>query len=335
MFIAVYVTKQAKRMFTNKDIEFRSIYVINCTTKRELRVSSGELLLEEIQEHKVLTKLPFQKILALFVIGHIHITTPLIEKCKKNNVALVVMKPSLRPVFYWSDAAEANFLLRMRQYEHCKDNISIARLLVKNKIDNHRQLLERTRKKDVLTKEAINSCSQYAQQAQQATDYNELMGIEGIAAKIFFKAYFKDADWRGRRPRIKADFLNATLDIGYTYLFNFIECFVRMFGFDLYVGVYHRLWFKRKSLVCDLMEPFRCIIDKTIRTAINRRQFSTKDYDVIKGEYRLKREMNKQYSKVFFDALVPYKAEIFKYVQSYYRCFMRRKDTSSYPKFEI
>ncbi len=97
----------------------------------------------------------------------------------------------------------------------------------------------------------------------------------------------------------------------------------------------YRLWFKRKSLVCDLMEPFRCIIDKTIRTAINRRQFSTKDYDVIKGEYRLKREMNKQYSKVFFDALVPYKAEIFKYVQSYYRCFMRRKDTSSYPKFEI
>ena len=76
-------------MFTSKDVEYRSIYVINCITDRELRVSSGELLLEDLQDHKVLTKLPFQKILALFVIGHIHVTTPLIEKCKKYNVALV------------------------------------------------------------------------------------------------------------------------------------------------------------------------------------------------------------------------------------------------------
>ncbi len=29
--------------------------------------------------------------------------------------------------------------------------------------------------------------------------------------------------------------LNVTLDIGYSILFNFMECFIRMFGFDLYV----------------------------------------------------------------------------------------------------
>lgn len=110
---------------------------------------------------------------------------------------------------------------------------------------------------------------------------------------------------------------------------------MRMFGFDLYVGVYHRLWFKRKSLVCDLMEPFRCIVDKTIRTAVNRKHISEKDYDVMKGEYRLKRDLNKVYSKLFFDALVPYKQDIFKYIQSYYRCFMSGKDTAYYPKFEI
>ena len=86
-------------MFTNKDVEYRTIYVINCIKDRNLRVSNGELLLEEIEEKKTLTKLPFQKILALFVVGHIHVTTPLIEKCKKFNVALVVMKPSFRPVF--------------------------------------------------------------------------------------------------------------------------------------------------------------------------------------------------------------------------------------------
>jgi len=118
-------------------------------------------------------------------------------------------------------------------------------------------------------------------------------------------------------------------------LFNYIECFVRMFGFDVYMGVYHRLWFKRKSLICDLVEPFRCIIDRAVRTAYSRKQFSQKDFVIHKGEYRLKIEKNTDYTKVFFDALIPYKMAIFKFVRSYYRCFMQNKEISKYPKFEI
>lgn len=101
-------------MFTSKDLEMRTIFVINCIEhNRSLRVSNGELMLEEIDgdRKKTLTKIPFQKMLALFVVGHITVTTPLIEKCKLHGVALVVMKPNLRPVFFWANAAEANFLL--------------------------------------------------------------------------------------------------------------------------------------------------------------------------------------------------------------------------------
>lgn len=322
-------------MFTSKDVEFRSVYVINCLTDRELRVSSGELLLEDLQNHQTLTKLPFQKILALFIVGHIHVTTPLIEKCKKHNVALVVMKPSLRPVFYWDDAAEANFLVRKKQYDFSKDDISIARILVGNKIANQEQLLIRTRKRDELTLSAIDNCKLLCEQALHSSEYTELMGIEGLAAKVFFAAYFQNFEWKGRRPRIKGDYINSILDIGYTYLFNFMECFVRMFGFDIYVGIYHRLWFKRKSLICDLIEPFRCIVDRTLRTAINRMQFKESDFSIYKGEYRLKPEMNKEYSKVFFDALVPYKNDFFKYVQQYYRCFMNHRKPEQYPQFAI
>lgn len=322
-------------MFTNKDVEFRSVYVINCLKDRELRVSSGELLLEDMESHQTLTKLPFQKILALFVIGHIHITTPLIEKCKKHNVALVVMKPSLRPVFYWADAAEANFLIRKKQYEFSKEDISIARILVGNKIANQELLLRKSRKRDELTLSTIDNFKLLREQALHTSEYNELMGIEGLAAKLFFAAYFQDLEWKGRRPRIKGDYINAILDIGYTYLFNFMECFVRMFGFDIYVGVYHRLWFKRKSLICDLMEPFRCVIDRTVRTAINRMQFKESDFAIYKGEYRLKPENNKDYSIVFFDALIPYKNDIFKYVQQYYRCFMNNREPRQYPLFKL
>lgn len=127
----------------------------------------------------------------------------------------------------------------------------------------------------------------------------------------------------------------SVLHIPTQCVYGYGRSFVRMFGFDVYARVYHRLWFKRKSLICDLVEPFRCIIDRTVRTAYNRKQFTTKDFTIHKGEYRLKIEKNADYTKVFFDALISYKTEVFKFIRSYYRCFMQGKKIAEYPKFEI
>lgn len=231
-------------MFTHKDIDARTVFVINCIEhKRALRVYMGELLLEETdgEKRKTLTKFPFQKNLALFVIGHISITTPLIEKCKRHNVALVVMKPNLRPVFFWSNSAEANFLLRKGQFDFGKDDLTIAKLIVHNKVTNQRATLQKTRRKDSYTIEAISMCDTALDNIHDINDYSQLMGIEGSVSRKFYAAYFQNNNWKGRHPRMKTDSINVTLDIGYTILFNFMECFLRMFGFDLYVGVYHRL----------------------------------------------------------------------------------------------
>ena len=322
-------------MFTNKDIEYRSIFVINCIHERDLRVSNGELLLEDLDDGKTLTKMPFQKILALFIVGHIRITTPLIDKCRKYNVALVVVNQSFRPVFYWANSAEANYLLRQKQYAFSKEDISIAKILVRNKITNQIAILKKTRKTNVATKTAVELFRDCLDKLLVTDQYNALMGIEGLAAKSYFEAYYHDLGWHSRKPRVKCDAINATLDIGYTILFNYIECFVRMFGFDPYIGVYHRLWFKRKSLICDLMEPFRCIVDRAVRSAYNRKQFSEQDFDIIKGEYKLKIKKNSDYCKVFYDALVPYKTETFKYIQAYYRSFMKCATEDNYPQFLI
>lgn len=325
-------------MFTHKDIEMRTIFVVNCIEhNRGLRVHNGELMLEEFDEDKkkTLTKFPFQKLLALFVIGHITVTTPIIDKCKRFGVALVVMKPNLRPVFYWASSAEANYLLRKRQFEYNPDDIAIGKILVHNKVLNQKSTLMKTRKKDEATIGAINQCEAALNTIPDIEEYNQLMGIEGTIAKSFFAAYFSQCNWNGRHPRMKSDMMNVTLDIGYTILFNFIESFIRMFGFDLYVGVYHRLWFKRKSLVCDLMEPFRCIIDHATLISFNRKQFSEKDFTLIKQEYRLKYEKCADYYKVFYDALIEYKMEIFRYVQQYYRCFMGCKSVKQYPIFKF
>ena len=59
-----------------------------------------------------------------------------------------------------------------------------------------------------------------------------------------------------------------TLDIGYTMLFNIVDAMLQIYGFDTYYGVFHRCFYMRKSLVCDIMEPMRPIIDYEIRKAI-------------------------------------------------------------------
>lgn len=93
--------------------------------------------------------------------------------------------------------------------------------------------------------------------------------------------------------------------------------------------------FKLKSLLCDLMEPFRCIIDHAALLAFNRKQFSEKDFTLIKQEYHLKYEKCADYYRVFYDELIARKMDIFKFVQQYYRCFMGCKSVKEYPIFEF
>ena len=322
-------------MFTHKDIEYRSVFVVNCLEKRNLRVMNGELMLEDVEQDKTLTKLPFQKILALFVIGHITITTALIDKCRLYGIPVVVMKPNFRPVFFYSITAEANYLLRQKQYEYPKTDLTVAKVLIENKIRNQFRLLEKTRQKTDKIVSTKEKCQSYLPIISQVEQYETLMGIEGDVAKSFFAAYFEQHDWKLRSPRTKIDPINATLDIGYTILFNYIEAFSRLFGFDPYIGVYHRLWFKRKSLICDLIEPFRCLIDSQVRKAFNTKQCQASDFLLMKNEYVLKREKNSDYTKMFYEVLIEQKSEVFKYMRSYYRCFMGRKSAPDYPQFLI
>lgn len=320
-------------MFTHKDIENKSLFVINGTAHQRIRVSAGRLMLEDTETKKAITKLPFPKILSLMIVGHTTVTTALIEHCNKHGIPLVVMKPNFRPVFYYGNMAEANFLLRKKQFEHNEGILPIAKVLIGNKINNQLQLLIKTREKNVSVEKAKNSINHSFSVIENVTDYRELMGIEGTIAKLFFQTYFEFADWKQRLPRVKQDTLNATLDIGYTMLFNYMECMTRLFGFDPYMGVYHQLWFRRKSLVCDLMEPFRCIIEHQIRKSLKYGTFKPSDFEKRKNAYYLKPEFKKVYVKVFFEAIINHKSEIYTYVQQYYRCFMGRKSVTNYPTF--
>lgn len=163
----------------------------------------------------------------------------------------------------------------------------------------------------------------------------EIMGIEGMAAKQYFKQLYKAYDWKGRQPRVKRDEINLLLDIGYTVLFNYIEAIANVYGFDIYKGILHKEFFKRKSLICDFIEPFRPIIDYKIRKMYALLQVNSKDFIVENGRYRLEWKNNSKYMSCFIEEINENKELIFNFIQSFYRWYMKGADINKYPEAQL
>ena len=161
------------------------------------------------------------------------------------------------------------------------------------------------------------------------------MGYEGLASKMYFREYFDDLGWSGRYPRTKIDYLNSILDIGYTILFAYIEALLSIYGFDLYCGVMHTGFYMRKSLVCDIMEPFRVIIDKQMKKSVHLKQFQEEDFFCENERYVLQWKNSPKYVKVFLEAIFEHKDEIFLYVRQYYRAFMKSSSLEQFPTWTI
>lgn len=162
------------------------------------------------------------------------------------------------------------------------------------------------------------------------------MGKEGAASHLFFKVYFRNLNWKRRAPRCKQDITNLLLDIGYTYLFNFMESLLALYGFDAYCGVHHTFFYHRKSLVCDLVEPFRCIIDHRVRKAYALSQINPDDFFFERDHWELKYQRQGHYIRLFMKDLMSYKEELFLYVRKFYLCFMQECwRLEAFPVFKI
>lgn len=274
------------------------------------------------------------RLFMLCVIGRISITSVVLEKSKKFGFVVVLMNHSLKVNEVLGCRMKGNTLLRRKQYEY--NNESLAKHIIYNKVINSRHILEKERKKDDRLKEIIASLKEYENRiAMYSGDLPGLLGLEGLAARSFFKGYYGMCEWEGRRPRIKADYVNSTLDIGYTILFNFIEALLDIYGFDVYCGVLHREFYMRKSLVCDLMEPFRVLIDQQVRKSINLSQCQKEDFVNVNGRFLLKWEKNAKYIGFLMQPILAYKMEMFYYIQGYYRSFMKNKSADEFPIFEM
>jgi len=310
-------------MISAPDFKEKQILFVQSERGSENRIKFNNDNLVFLKDNVIVNQLSCHKIFAVFIAGDISITSVLIEKCVKYGISLCLLKSNLELYAEIASRAEGNYLLRNKQYKNSPEGeLDLAKCVVKNKINNQLALLRMEKKAD----EAIEVAVKGAVAKTEATnDGQELLGIEGNMTKTFFRLYFSELGWQRRMPRTKFDPYNVLLDIGYTFLFNYVDALLRLHGFDTYKGFYHKLFFQRKSLTCDIVEPFRCIIDRQLLKSFNLKQISEKDFKIMSGRYVLEYSKSQKYAEIFLGAITDRKEEIFSYVKDFYRHIMNKE----------
>jgi CRISPR-associated endonuclease Cas1 len=96
--------------------------------------------------------------------------------------------------------------------------------------------------------------------------FSRILRLEAKYARFFWARYFRAAstDLFAREKRRAQHPLNAALNYGYGFLYHALEWQCAASGLEPGVGIVHKLRRSRPSLVCDLIEPFRCCVELTV-----------------------------------------------------------------------
>lgn len=190
-----------------------------------------------------------------------------------------------------------NVMLRMRQLgAAARGELDHPRRMIAGKIRNCRVLLRRNGGEAVAR--TVGQLGDLAGGAEVAESVAELLGTEGVAARLYFdvlpQLLPRAADLPGpaftglRNRRPPTDAVNCLLSFCYGLLAKELMAACLAVGFDPYIGLYHRPRFGRPALVLDLAEEFRPLLaDSVVLTLVNNREVVASDFLVRAGAVTL------------------------------------------------
>lgn len=183
----------------------------------------------------------------------ISLTTALISELVKNNVKIIFCDERHNPEsevmpFYGSYNSLDSI---NKQIKWKKDNKEkVWTYIIHQKIKKQKEFLL-----DLGKIQEANLLASYMEEIE----LNDSTNREGHAAKVYFNAV-----WGLDFTRRNDDFVNGALNYGYAIL---LACFNRVLtskGYLTQLGIWHKNEFNEFNLACDLMEPFRILIDRIV-----------------------------------------------------------------------
>ncbi len=306
-------------------------------------------------------RVPLHNLERILTFGYLGASPALMEKCVSSQIELVFLNPSGRFLARVEGRVNGNVLLRRQQYrlaDNEEKSLDVAKIMIAGKIYNSRQVVNRTIRDHGLRidSEKFRRKSEFLfsalQETQNCKTMDQLRGIEGEAASVYFSVFddmilqqkesffFKT---RSKRPPL--DNVNALLSFAYSLTTSMCTSALESVGLDPYVGFMHTDRPGRCSLALDLVEEFRAwMCDRFVLMLINKKVLSEKDFERREDGAVLLTDKGR---KVFLEAWQKRKAEEIKhpflsekvqwgmlpYVQALLLARYIRGDLDSYPVF--
>ncbi|MEW5978007.1 MAG: CRISPR-associated endonuclease Cas1 [Acidobacteriota bacterium] len=320
-----------RRLITPRD-DLRPAYL----TTQGLRVGKSGKVLQVKDREATVQEIRIGEVCQLNLMGNIQVTTQAIQSLCEEEVPVCYFSQGGWFYGITSGLCTKNVFLRQTQFALARQPWFCAMLassLVAGKIRNQRTFVLRNHVEP--DPRVMQQLKEMADRAADCTSLEELLGIEGNAARLYFGAFsgliksepgeeLSDIfrfDFNGRNRRPPRDAINALLSLAYSLLVKDFTVACYAVGFDPMQGFYHQPRFGRPALALDLMEPFRSLIaDSAVIQAVNTRMVTPEDFLSVGPSVVLKPQGRKSFYRAYelrMDTLVTH--PLFDYRVSYRR----------------
>ncbi len=268
---------------------------------------SGELIEVRFRDGSK-SEFRLSEISHLSVFGNVQLTAGAIHELCSRSIGVSFFGYGGWHYGMLQPVAAVNVHTRLSQFRVAANpllSLPLACAFVEGKILNGRTLLRRNSNQGPAV--ALARLKELAVEARGAPSVDVLLGIEGLAARLYFEAFGQmlsprsgrvDAvaafsfEHRNRRP--PRDPVNALLSLAYALLVKDSRVALATVGFDPTVGFLHKPRPGRPALALDLMEEFRPLIaDSVVLTLVNTEAIQERDLVRAAGSVALRDEGRK------------------------------------------
>lgn len=247
--------------------------------------SGGEFTVSVKKE--VLRKIPVHQLRAIYLYGAIQLSAQAVQTALEEEIDVAYFAPSGRFLGMLRGLPASGVDARLGQYTLFQQPFARLRLAseaIRAKIHNQRVLLMRN---GDAAEGVPHEMARLRDKTSEAASLEELLGIEGSAANLYFREFptmLKDRaswafDFNGRNRRPPRDPVNALLSLGYSMLAKELAGVCHAVGLDPFLGFLHQPRYGRPALALDLMEEFRPLVaDSVALSLINRGEVDEGDF---------------------------------------------------------
>ena len=182
----------------------------------------------------------------------VQISAYLLNQIAKNKIKLIICderhNPTAEMVPYYANFNTSKRAIQQAKWLDEAKQVAWTNIVI-NKIKNQAKLLEN------IGNERYKMLIEY----MQDVELDDASNREGHSAKVYFNSLF-GLDF----TRDKVCDINMALDYGYTILLSAFNRTISSLGYINQLGIKHKNEYNFFNLGCDLMEPFRVLVDEFV-----------------------------------------------------------------------